>query len=220
MRKLPDYLRVAGVTDFSLVRASGPSDCLAVGIFPRRFDILSWLISENGLSGRHRAVGANAGVLKGARHVPAPLAGPAPSSRSRPPPQGRHSLPLPPTPRRLPRLRSTSLRRLAPNLKPRRPPILSPTPTRLTLLRPNKRVLRTRFSSPVNGPSHSRRSEGGFHGARNGTPERCNAVSAAPTLLAIHHRAPAATSSARTLLLDLLATPAFDFSSTKTARRR
>ena len=77
-----------------------------------------------------------------------------------------------------------------------------------------------RFSSPVNGPSHSRRSEGGFHGARNGTPERCNAVNAARTLLAIHHRAPAATSSARTRFCDLLATPAFDFSSTKTLRRR
>ena len=39
---------------------------------------------------------------------------------------------------------------------------------------------------------------GGFHDARNGTPERGNAVSAARTLLAIHHRAPATTSSART----------------------
>ena len=49
MRKLPDYLRVAGVTDFSLVRASGPSDCLAVGIFPRRFD-RDWLMSETDYS--------------------------------------------------------------------------------------------------------------------------------------------------------------------------
>jgi light-regulated signal transduction histidine kinase (bacteriophytochrome) len=46
---------------------------------------------------------------------------------------------------------------------------------------------------------------GGFHDARNGTPERSNAVSAARTLLAIHHRAPAATSSARTCFCDLLA---------------
>jgi light-regulated signal transduction histidine kinase (bacteriophytochrome) len=46
---------------------------------------------------------------------------------------------------------------------------------------------------------------GGFHDARNGMPERSNAVSAARTLLAIHHRAPAATSSARTCFCDLLA---------------
>ena len=56
--------------------------------------------------------------------------------------KGANALPLPPTPRRLPRLRPTSLRRLAPNLKPRRPPLLSPAPTRLTLLLPNKRMLR------------------------------------------------------------------------------
>ena len=52
------------------------------------------------------------------------------------------ALPLPPTPRRLPRLRPTSLRRLAPNVKPRRPPLLPPAPTRQTLLRANKRMLR------------------------------------------------------------------------------
>jgi hypothetical protein len=46
---------------------------------------------------------------------------------------------------------------------------------------------------------------GGFHDARNGTPERGNAVSAARTLLAIHHRAHAATSSVRTCFCDLLA---------------
>lgn len=49
MRALPDYLRTAGVSDFSLVRASGPSDCVTVGITKRRYD-RDWLMSETDYS--------------------------------------------------------------------------------------------------------------------------------------------------------------------------
>jgi len=49
MRKLPDHLRLAGVTDISLSRASGPRDCLAVGIHSRLYD-RDWLMSETDYS--------------------------------------------------------------------------------------------------------------------------------------------------------------------------
>jgi hypothetical protein len=45
MRGLPDFLRAAGVENFSLTRASSASDCLAVGITHRQFD-RDWLLEE------------------------------------------------------------------------------------------------------------------------------------------------------------------------------
>lgn len=45
MRNMPEFLRGAGVEDFSLTRASSASDCLAVGITHRQLD-RDWLMEE------------------------------------------------------------------------------------------------------------------------------------------------------------------------------
>ncbi len=45
MRGLPEHLRSCGIEDFSLCRASGPSDCITVGITHRMHD-RDWLMSE------------------------------------------------------------------------------------------------------------------------------------------------------------------------------
>lgn len=64
----------------------------------------------------------------------------------------------------------------------------------------------SRCAGSANGPSHGL-SRGGFQRRRKGTFERCSAVSAVRALRAIHHAAPALSSSARICFCALLATP-------------